>query len=440
MRIEARTARTWPSALLLHLRTPLYRNAYALMASNVVASGLGFIYWALAARLYRPHELAVDSVLISVLTLLSGISQLNLRAALTRLVPESGRRTPGLVAVSYAASAVVAVGVATVFFLGVALIDPGQTLFGGPLPHAVVLGLIAATVAFALFTLQDGVLIGLRRAVWVPVENGVYGVVKIALLVVFAVSLPHHGILTSFFLPMGVAVAVVSVVLAIRWIPRHVRETGDRAVPVGRQALLRFVAGDYVASLFVLAYTSLLPLLVLAESGTERAAYFYIVWVTATALHLIPVALTASFTVETVAARSDVVAETRRVLLHLVRTLVPIVIVIVIAAPVILQVFGPAYAAEGTAPLRLMALAVLPYGIEVVFFAFLRIHARSREILIIQASLAVLVLGLSWVLIRPFGIVGVAIAWLAAHGVVAAIVLVTRLLPALGRDVRRPAR
>ena len=37
-----------------HLRTPLYRNGYFLIASTVITSGLGFIYWAVAARVYRP--------------------------------------------------------------------------------------------------------------------------------------------------------------------------------------------------------------------------------------------------------------------------------------------------------------------------------------------------------------------------------------------------
>ena len=38
--------------LSAHLRTPLYRNSYALVANTIVTSGLGVLYWLVAARLF----------------------------------------------------------------------------------------------------------------------------------------------------------------------------------------------------------------------------------------------------------------------------------------------------------------------------------------------------------------------------------------------------
>ena len=57
-------------------------------------------------------------------------------------------------------------------------------------------------MAWAIFTLQDGVLIGMRSAPWVAIENGIFGVAKIALLLAFAVALPHLGIYISWMLPV----------------------------------------------------------------------------------------------------------------------------------------------------------------------------------------------------------------------------------------------
>ena len=40
--------------LITHLRTPLYRNGYALVLSSATTSVLGVAYWILAARTYTP--------------------------------------------------------------------------------------------------------------------------------------------------------------------------------------------------------------------------------------------------------------------------------------------------------------------------------------------------------------------------------------------------
>jgi hypothetical protein len=61
---------------------------------------------------------------------------------------------------------------------------------------------LAATVAWCIFTLQDCVLTGLRRSIWVPVESVAFGVAKIGPLVVFAA--PAAGIFASWRIPMAV--------------------------------------------------------------------------------------------------------------------------------------------------------------------------------------------------------------------------------------------
>jgi hypothetical protein len=42
---------------------------------------------------------------------------------------------------------------------------------------------VVATVAWSVFNLQDAASTGCGRRYWVPLENGVYGLVKLVLLV-----------------------------------------------------------------------------------------------------------------------------------------------------------------------------------------------------------------------------------------------------------------
>jgi O-antigen/teichoic acid export membrane protein len=416
----------------VHLRTPLYLNAYALMLSNLLTSALGLVYWTLAARLYPVEVIGTSSALISTMLFVTGVSQLNLRVALNRLVPEAGRDTPRLVAAAYGVTLAVTAVVATLVFTVVAVGAPGGLLDRGPAP-LVVGGLVVATMTWTIFNLQDGILSGLRRAVWVPVENALYSVAKVILLLILALTVPTHGILTSFFLPMVVAVVIVSVVLARRWIPSHVGASPGRSLGMTGPRLARFIASDYVASLFALAASALLPIFVVTQLGSEQGAYFYIVWTIVASLQLIPVNMAASLTAETVAASGDRTDAFRRVFWHLARILVPIVAVIVVAGPLLLEIFGRAYAVNGSDALRLLAVSVLPHAVTVLYLAEARVEGRARAIVVVQAVVAVLTLSLVAVLVGRLGISGVALGWLVAQGAVALVLLATRM-----RHVLRP--
>ncbi|HET8680932.1 MAG TPA: hypothetical protein VFM54_03505, partial [Micromonosporaceae bacterium] len=171
-----------------HLRNPLYTNVYALTLNTVVSSVLGIGYWVLAARLYSPQELGTGAAIISTMTLLSMLSQLNLNSALARFLPAAGRRGGALIGYAYAASC----GMALLLGAGFLVLAPGvadRVGLGsaGPLLAA---GFVVAVAAWGVFTLQDSVLTALRGAVWVPVENAAFGVAKVVLLVALAAVAP----------------------------------------------------------------------------------------------------------------------------------------------------------------------------------------------------------------------------------------------------------
>ncbi|MEA2622845.1 MAG: hypothetical protein QOH61_1755 [Chloroflexota bacterium] len=418
-------------AAMIHVRTPLYLNAYALIVSNVLTSGLGLVYWSLAARLYRVEEVGVSAAVIAAATFLTGISQLNLRMALIRLVPASGARTPRLVWSAYALSLAVTAVVSIVVFGAMAVMGTSTLALEGLATPLGVLFLVLGTMASTIFNLQDGVLAGLRRTVWVPVENGIYSVVKILVLVALAVGLPTLGIVVSWFLPIFVMVVVISIVLATRWLPAHVAASGERTLGLAGRRLLNFVAADYVGSLFALSISSLLPVLIVAAVGPRLGAYFAIVWTISVSLNLLPINMCASLTVEAIHGGGHLGAETRRVAIHMARLLVPAVVAIVVFAEWILRIFGAEYAENGALPLRLLALGVLPVGVNTLFMATARIRGRGRQILVVQAVLAGLTLGGSALLIGPLGIVGVPLAWLIAQTAVAVVLGFWRLLPLL---------
>jgi hypothetical protein len=294
-------------------------------------------------------------------------------------------------------------------------------------------GFVIATLAWSGFVLQDSVLAGLRAAVWVPVENTAFAVAKIVLLVAFAGSFPDGGIFASWALPTVAVLVPVNALIFGRLIPIHARQSGGRAMPIVRRKVARFVAGDYVGSLFVELSTSLLPILVVTAAGSAENAYFYVAWLVAYALHLIASSLAISLTVEGGENPLAVAANVRRVLAHQLRLLAPLALAIAVLAPVLLIGFGEAYVLESTTSLRLLVLAAVPYAINAVFFAQARLHGRVGEVAAVQGVIAVLVLGLAWLLLPALGPEGVALGWLIAQSSVAISLLATRLRPAIIR-------
>ncbi len=417
------------TSALGHVRTPVYRNAYALMISNGLTSGLGLVYWSICARAYPTEVMGASSAAISMMLFLSGAAQLNLRPALLRLLPESGERASWLVRRTYALAILLSALTALVVFGGGAVTGAPWSAISELASPIGVLLMVVGTMCWSIFNLQDGVLTGLRRTGWVPIENGGYAVVKIVILLAAVVALPTMGIVVSWVVPTIVIVGVVSAVLVLRWIPAYMAAHGDRRPSLDRRTLMTFVAADSAGALFALGASTLLPVLVVGALGPTTGAYFAITWTIITALMLVPLNMAASLTVESVHSQAALGPQVRRLAGHLYRLLIPMVVAVILLAQWGLHVFGPAYSENATVALRIGALGLLPFAANTLFLATARIQARSRAILVVQIVTSVVTLGLSALLLGPMGIAGVTLAWLIAQTVVAAVIVPTQLLP-----------
>jgi O-antigen/teichoic acid export membrane protein len=410
-----------------HVRTPLFGNAYALTLNIAVTTTLGSGYWVVAARLYSPRELGLGAAAVSTMTFLSNLSQLNLNAALSRFLPESGRSGGRLIAYAYGASALVAILISSIFLAIAPKVSHHLAFLTGSPLLAIVFCLSVA--AWGIFTLQDSVLTALRGAVWVPVENAAFGVAKVLLLVALAGTVPTLGVFFSWNAPVIVALIPVNLLVFRILLPR-LRSLGAARLP-DWQVLRRFVALDYLGYLFMQAGTNALPLLVTARLGAAANGRFYVAYAIANALELVAYNFGVSLTVEGSRDQSRLALYTQQILRRGFLLFTPGVALLCLAAPLLLTVFGKGYAQSSTALLRVLLLAVLPKLLVSIFVAACRVQKRVGRIVIVQACTSALVLGLSLAFVGQFGILGVGLAYLISQASVAAAVL-----PWLGRLVR----
>ncbi|MFH9015908.1 lipopolysaccharide biosynthesis protein [Streptomyces sp. NPDC017943] len=420
-----------------HTHDSLFKNAYFLMLSTGVSAVLGLGFWLVATRYYSEEAVGQGSAAIAAMRLLASITATTMIGAVVRFVPRAGRDTGRLVWGTYVASSLVVALAAAVFLLTLDAWGASYAPLGTPLAGAV---FVAACVAWALLTLQDGVLTGLRKAEWVPAGNAVFSVGKLALLAVLAGTLPVLGIFVSWAVAIAFSTLPLGWLIFRRLIPRQARADRDKDPPKLRD-MGRFLAGDSLGALFSLAMINLLPVMVAVRFSAAENGYFYVAYTVGGTMEFMAINMASSLTAHASHDPRRLADGVRGALRRMTLLLVPVVAVLVLFAPYILTPFSPDYAEHGSTVLRLLALGALPRVVVELYIGVLRVQGRTGVLAALQGAMCALVLGSAAVLFTPAGIAGAGWAVLLSMtliAVVSAAGLRAALRPATGPPAPRP--
>jgi O-antigen/teichoic acid export membrane protein len=402
-------------------RDPLVATSGALMLTTATTAGLGVAFWAVASHLYAPGQLGQDVAIVSAMILLSTVSQLNLGMGLARFLPQICDRPWRPVLLSYAVAAVMAV-VVTIGFVVVAPAVSSSFAFVGH-DHRLAIALVVGVVLWNVFALQDAVLTSARWAGVLPIENGIFGLLKIALLVLLASLLAAHGIFYAWLFGMALMLIPVNIIIFTKALPslsQHARPSAAGVLPVSdRPRVARYLLTDYLAALLSQGYKSLLPLLVLAALGSTANAYFYTAFLVAGAVGELSLSLGTSLVVEGAHGEAGVALLAKRSVLLYARFVVPGVIALAAAAPLILRPFGAAYVAHGTTLLRLLLAGTLPQAVITLYLGVERVRAQVSRVIVAEAAVVALVTCGGVVGMRWYGLNGIGAAWLLGQTAVA---------------------
>ncbi len=398
---------------IAHLRTPLYRNGYALMISTVITSALGLLYWTIAARVYQTEDVGLNSMAISTMIFLAGVAQINLQEAMIRFIPRAGTRTRQMALYSYGIVIVLSLIVSVIFCLGIAIWSPALSfLITSPMA---ILWFALAMVLWGIFVLEDSILMGLRQALYIPVENAVFSVLKIAVLIAAVSLLPRTGIFVSWTLSVVLVIIPINWLIFRRLIPQHIEAAHGTDVPVSLREMAKYVAANYIAALLSSLASAALPIIITQIAGATANAYFYLAWIIASALQVVAANMSTSLTVEATMASEQQEEIRRHALIGSARILIPLVLLIVVFAPLILRIIGQDYVEQGTLLLQLLALSALPNLFNMVYVGMARARNQIGSIIGVYGANALIVLGLSFVFLPQFGITGIGVAWVISQ-------------------------
>ena len=408
-----------PRVLVL-FKDPALRGAAALILSNVVSGGLAFVFWAVTAHYEKASGVGAVAAEVSAITFLASVGSLNLINVFARFIPEAGWHARRMILVSYSA-VVLAGSLGAIIFLLT------------PLATGLVIGGAIGRVAFAfcvvlnsVFMIQDGGLVGFGRSGWVPIENILVALVRLALLPlsVRLLSAPT-AVLWSWALPMAVAVVVVNAVIIGRLAGHGRARQRPSLPPVGQ--LGRFVAIESVTTAVAAAVSAFLPALVTLRLGATQGGYFYVPWIITTMASLLFTSILISMVREAVARPTKAGFTIRRSL--------RLVLVMVIAgmmgcfffARLALAPMGPDFAAHGAPLLRWVGLALPAAAVNLLYWALCLVRRRPWPVFAVNLTTSAVMIGGVMLLRDDTDISRVGIVYCLAQWTVAAVVA----LPAL---------
>jgi O-antigen/teichoic acid export membrane protein len=404
-----------------HLSDPLFSTSYLLLGASVGASAFGFLFWIVAARTLTQATFASSGAAISAMAFVSGLSATGLAQVLVRFLPGAGTGSAALIRRIYVSSAAIAGVMALIAAETAGTWSPRLDRLASDRLWTV--GFVAGAMVLAVFALQDGALTGIGQARWIPFENILYGIVRLALLGALAAG--TLSIIVAWWLPALAAVGAVSALLFKRLVPVHAAAgSGDGA----RAGTFRFAAASLIGSSLGLTAATVTPIIVIASVGARDGARFYAAWTVMAGLTLISVSTATSLTAMGGAEEAEFRAATLRALRQILGlSLVAVALVCVLARP-ILSLFGAGYG--GGAPvLRVLVLSVVPFCVSMLGLSVARVREAVGAILLWEGTLICVALPLGAILVWRHGAMGAAIAWLAAQLIAAVVSVVTGIRP-----------
>ncbi|CAD5243352.1 lipopolysaccharide biosynthesis protein [Thermococcus camini] len=394
------------SAVLGHVKNPLYRNSLYISLSMMVTAAAGFLFWNVAARLYSPSDVGTASAVISAISLVFTISMLGLNFSMIRFYPRYGERVIGS---ALAATLAASLAVSTAYALLAGRMGSFEGVFSAEFFALFALFSLAST-AYNVLAIYA---IARRKAEHSFVQSVLFSA-RFAFLFAL-VPLGTLGIVSSFGL--GLLLGTVYGLASAGWVrPRLDTEFLRES--------LTFSVSNYVADLANMAPNYLMPTVVLTVLGSEEAAYFYIAFSVANLLMFVPNAVNTSFFVEGSHGLENVWRTLKRATLVSYAYLTAATGFVWFFGGLLLGLFGEEYMA-GLKLLKLMMLGsflVVPVNFSVTI---LNIRKRVREVALLNVLKAGLFLGLSYALLGQMGIAGIGVAWIGAYGTVLAVIALT---------------
>lgn len=389
---------------------PRLWNSLALILGRVASSGLGFLTWLFTARLYATTEVGLASGVVSAMMLCVQFSLLGVGSAYISYYPKFREAPSRLLNTVIHIVSGVSLLTAGLFVILASSAFRQLNVVSAQLPY--VLLFLGITLFGAVNVLMDNISIAMRRSDQVLSRNilfGVVTVVAVAGLPLLTQSRDSMTIVLAWTLAgfSACALGAIQLIRSERAYRYQPEVDGSMAKDV-----MRVGFPNYFLTLAERAPNWILPILVTELLSPADNAHWYTVWMMAWVVFIIPISIGQNLFAE-VSRRPESLDEAVR---HSTRTSLVLgggaAVIAILLAHLMLSLLGKGYAAAGTVPLRILAVAVIPVVFIQAYYAVCRGMNRLRE-----ANITGLVSGLAGIEVATiagitYGLPGMAVGWL----------------------------
>jgi len=388
------------------------------MVGKAASLATGFLFWFLAAHVSDAHNVGVAAGAVAAMMLTTQLAVVGAGPAFilnhAQLGGGVGRLLNTVVTLVSASSLILG---AAFLALTATVFEQFQDVVRDPLFAGAFLGM---SVLGSLGIVLDHASVALGRGAEVVTRNVLTGLLTLGPLVAVS-ALGGRLDARSLFLfwPAGAAVGA-----ALGWRQLTRRLGGLRYRPLLPRDLtllmLRSGLPNHALTLVERVPNLVLPVIVTETLSPALNAYWYVAWMMAWGVLVIPVqvglSLLAHVSASSAGHANGRPAEgfTRAVQAALSLGVPGAVVVAGLAGPV-LSAIGPDYARFGTTPLRVLLLGLVPALVIQLYFAACRARGRIREAVCAGAATGLLLLAATPLVALTFGLVGLAALWVAAQ-------------------------
>ncbi len=388
------------------LRTDiLYQNSLFMMLSTAVVSISGFVFWMIVTNLYNDAQVGLATAIISAVIFIMNVSMLGLNYSIVRFLPKTKKKDQ-LLSNTFSIVGLTSALSAGIFLAFLPVLSP-SLLFLREGYGMVAFLFFAILIAIDFFT--EAIFIAMRAGKYILYKNLLVSVSKL-ILPLFFVGLGSIGIFIAWALALSSALLVSFYIL--------IKKFKFKFAPAFRNAklkqMLKFSSINFLVGILGIAPGLILPLLITNTINPETAAYFYVSYMIANLLYVIPFATTQSLFAEGSHDEKNFWPSVIKSLKLIFVLLIPAIIILILLSNFILLFFGKSYSVEGVRFLQLLAISGIPVALNYLGLTILNVKHRMKALLVINIIGTAAILLLSYYL-REYALAGIGFAWLAGH-------------------------
>lgn len=396
------------------MKDSLYKNSIYLMVSSGVMAAFGFFFWLICARLFSAEDIGLATTIISVMGLIASISVLGLNTGLVRYLPNSKDKN-NKINTCFTVVALTTVIVSSVFLLGLEKFSPRLIFIKENILMS--FAFIFFMVIYSMSSIIESVFVAFRNAKFILLKNTIFSAVKLLLpFVFFSLGiLGAFGIFSAYMTASFIGFGVVFLILIYKfgYKPKFVFYD-DVITKIGKFSFVLYLAG-FIGGLS----STLMPLIITNVLHPEFTAYYFMAMQIVGLLFVIPQATTNSLFAEGSTNVKSLRKNVLKSIWIIAILLIPAILVTFLFGKYILLAFGEDYSAQGFNFLKIMALNGILVSVNSIFGSVFKVKKRIGGIITTSIIGVTTILGLSLILMKIYGLMGIAYAYMIGQGVVA---------------------